>query len=174
MLKICNYLCDPLLSSLHWTHPRFSTFLFYWRGQKWKLHPKCGLTSAEQKGGMSSLKLLAILCPVQPRHQLFVTGVHCWLISPWCLPGPSCPFSKAVFQLPMAVPHQLQDFALPHVALHDTPVCSTTLWYTSHSSSFVSTAQLLRVHPAPLSRSLKKTLNRTGPRTNSWDTLASK
>lgn len=39
------------------------------------------------------------------------------------------------------------------------------------STSFVSSASLLRINPAPLSRSLMKILNRIGPRIEPWPTL---
>ncbi|KAF1440525.1 Zinc finger RNA-binding protein, partial [Pygoscelis papua] len=100
-------------------------------------------------------------------------------------------FCQAAFQLGGCqhilvhgvVPRWLQNFALPLVELHEIPIGpflqpvevpldgSTTLWHISHSSQFVSSANLWRVHSAPSSRSLMKVLNRTGPSIDPWCTL---
>lgn len=130
---------------------------------------------------MTYLNLLAIFCPVQPRH-------HSSPLSQGCTAGL---FHLGVYQdlhvfsakllsscLWLFVPSQLQDFALPHVEFHDIPVCPT-VWnhevqpfgVSATPHSFASTANLLRVHPAPFSRSLMKILNRIGPSIDSWDTL---
>ena len=47
---------------------------------------------------------------------------------------------------------------------------STAFWCISHSSSFVSSANLLRVHSNSSSRSLMNKLNKTGPSTDPWGT----
>lgn len=80
------------------------------------------------------------------------------------------------------LPHA-EDFTLPLAELHEAPVRpflqhvkihltgTTTLWYTSHSPTFVSSVKLLRIHPAPSFRTLMKMLNRAGSSTDHWGTL---
>lgn len=123
---------------------------------------------------MTPLNPLAILCPVQSRYHssslsqgctagLFHLGVYqdfhvlsscLWLFLPSCriLHFPMLNFMTFLCAPLCAV----QPFGIP-----PTPPSS------------VSTANLLRVHPAPFSRYFMKILNRTGPSTDSWDTLAS-
>lgn len=49
LLKRCSrfVIIFVILCWALWTHIRFSTSLFCWGAQKWKLHTKCGLTGAE-------------------------------------------------------------------------------------------------------------------------------
>ena len=72
-------------------------------------------------------------------------------------------------------PLWIQNFAFPFVELHEIPVSTflkpvNTLWmaahpsgYIMHSSSAMSSANLLMVHSVPSSRSLMKRLNSIGP-----------
>lgn len=55
--------------------------LLYWRAQKWMQNSRCGLTSAEYWGRITSVNLLEVFCLMQCRKLLafFALRVH------WCL-----------------------------------------------------------------------------------------
>ncbi|KAK4810782.1 hypothetical protein QYF61_008754, partial [Mycteria americana] len=49
--------------------------------QNWIQSSRCSLTSAEERGRITSLDLLAILCLMQPRIPLALAArAHCWLM----------------------------------------------------------------------------------------------
>jgi len=54
----------------------------YWGAQTWAQHSRCSLTSAEQRGRIILLCLLAALHLTQPRvlSTFFAAGAHCWLM----------------------------------------------------------------------------------------------
>ena len=138
----------PIAVALHWTLSSLSLSLLSWGAQHRTQPSRGGLTSAEQRGRISSLDLLATLLLVQPRTPLAFFAASA---STWCPPGPSLQscFPAAHPQLvlvPGAVPPQGQDFACPLVELQEVPVSpflqpvevplggSATSWCLSHSS----------------------------------------
>ncbi|KAK4809169.1 hypothetical protein QYF61_006427 [Mycteria americana] len=143
-----------------------SVSLLYWGAQNWTQHPRCGLTSAELRGRITFLELLAVLYLMQPRIPLAFCAAraHYWLmfnlvptrilrsffarlLSSWV--APSIYWGGI---LP-----QVQVFALLLVELHEVPLSlflqpvevpldgSTTLWCISHPSQFLSSANVLRL-----------------------------
>ncbi|KAK4823457.1 hypothetical protein QYF61_002293 [Mycteria americana] len=121
--------------------------------QNWTQHSKCGLTSAEQKGRITSLHLLATTLLMRD-HLLqpnllafFSTKMHCWLmcnlVSTRTPRGAFQPVSPHCVLVPGVIPPQGQHFAFPLVELRDSSVLqavevpldgSTTIWRISHSS----------------------------------------
>lgn len=80
----------PLITlvALHWTLSSIPMFLLYWEAWNRSQHSTCSLSSAEQKGRISPLELLAILFLTQPRMLLafFTSKMHRWLtVSSWQL-----------------------------------------------------------------------------------------
>uniref|UniRef100_A0A8C3JB82 Symplekin n=1 Tax=Calidris pygmaea TaxID=425635 RepID=A0A8C3JB82_9CHAR len=63
---------NPLIifDALRWTLSSSSLSLLNWGAQNWSQCSNGGLPSAEQRGRMTSLHLLATLCPTQPRIPL--------------------------------------------------------------------------------------------------------
>ena len=131
------------------------------------------LTRAEKRGRITSLKLLAILCLMQePFGHLCCKGT---LLTFNLSIRTSRSFSAMLVNPQPVLVHgiiasQVQDF----VELCWVPVSpflqpvevslngSTTVWSMNIPLSFVSFADLLRVHSVPSSRSVMKMLNRTG------------
>ena len=70
----------------------------HWGAQTWAQHCRHGLTSTEQRGRVTSLQLLAMLCPVQPRVPLsvFVKRAPCWLLFSLVSTGTSGAFSATL------------------------------------------------------------------------------
>ena len=70
-----------MLMALCWRLYGISLSFLYWGGQKYPQHSRCGLTSAEQRGRITSLDLMATLPLMQPRIPLafLVARAHCWL-----------------------------------------------------------------------------------------------
>lgn len=128
---------------------------------------------------MTSLNLLAILCPVRPRQ-------HSSPLSQGCTAGL---FHLGVYQdlhvlstkllssclwLLLSSCRILHFPTLNFMMFLHAPLCAVQPFGTPATPpSSVSTANLLRVHSAPFSRYLMKILNRTGPSIDSWDTVAS-
>ena len=179
--------------ALHWTVSSMFMSLLYRGAQNWAQYSKCGLTSAEQRGRITTLHLLAVLCVMQPRipFAFFAARAHSWLkfnlvstgtpsafsakllyrwVSPsvcWCL-GLFVPRSRTLY-FPML------NF-MRYLSAHFSRMLRSlgmTAW-PSHLSATplmsVQSAYLLRVHSASSSRSLMEMLNRTGPSTDSWGT----
>jgi len=71
----------------------------YWRAQKWTQHSRCGLHSAEQRGRIISIKLLAMSFLMQPRVLLafFASRHTAGLCSSSCPPGPPGPSLPSCF-----------------------------------------------------------------------------
>lgn len=136
--------------ALCWTLPSMFMFLFHLRPQTWTQHSRCGLTSAEKRGRIISLNMLA-----QPRVPLatFVAKSHCWLTFSLVTTRRSqVLFCHGAFQLgdlqhvlvPGIVPPHVLNFAL-FVELHEVPITlfllpsdiclddSTTSWCMSRS-----------------------------------------
>ena len=93
--------------------------LLYWGAQHWAQYSRCGLTSAKQRGRITSTDLFTVLCLMQPRIPLavFAARAPCWLMFHQV---PQVRFYQATFQLdspqhkfmPGVVPPQVQDFVL--------------------------------------------------------------
>ncbi|KAK4830703.1 hypothetical protein QYF61_012872 [Mycteria americana] len=144
------FLIGEMLQSLHHLHGPLLDSL------------QRGLTSAEQRGRITSLNLLAILCLMQPRITLAFFATR----------DPQIRFCRAAFQLggpqyilvPGVVPAQVQDFVLLLVELHEVPVGlfllpvevpldgSMTFWCISHSSQFGVICKLFEGTLAPSAR----------------------
>jgi len=78
--------CSPFIISVarFWTLSSMSMSLLCWGAQNWTQRSRCNLTSAEQKGRLTSLLLMAMFPLVQPRYcWLFcflATRAHCLLM----------------------------------------------------------------------------------------------
>ena len=131
----------------------------YWEASNWAQYATCGLSSAEQRGRVTSLDLLVIFCLMQPRILLALLWGKGTLLPP-VQPGvhqdPQVFFCQAAFQpggpqhilVHGFVPPQVQDCALLFVELDEVPVSpflqpvvvpldgSTTVGCISHSSQF--------------------------------------
>ncbi|KAK4828032.1 hypothetical protein QYF61_022809 [Mycteria americana] len=111
------------------------------------------LHQCKYKGMITSIVLLATLFLIKARMLLafLATWAHCWLISS----------SPNLIQLAQAhrssLSRSLCRASLPSSRLTLLP-------------SLLSSANLLRVHSIPLSRSLIKILKKTGPKTKPWGT----
>jgi len=77
MLQTLIHLCDPSLDS----HQYINASLVLGSPELDK-HSRCGLTSAEQRGRITSLNLVATLCLKQLRIPFasFAARAHCWLV----------------------------------------------------------------------------------------------
>jgi len=95
-----------ILVALCCTLSRRSLSSLNWGAQNWTQCSRCGLKGAEQRGRITFLDLLAMLCALHPRVPLalLATRAHCcsW---PTCwppgLPGPSLQSSSSVGQPPV-------------------------------------------------------------------------
>lgn len=75
-----------MFQSLHlsaiWALSGTSMSLLYWGSQSWTQQSKCGLRSAEERGRITSLPLLPILCLRQPRMPLASLCHRCSWLAP--------------------------------------------------------------------------------------------
>ena len=69
--------------ALHWALSSSSLSFLNWGAENWTEYSGCGLTSAEQRGRIISLDLLAMLFLMHPRTLLafLATRAHCWLMA---------------------------------------------------------------------------------------------
>ena len=69
--------------------------LLYWEVQNWTQYSSCGLTSAEQRGKISSIDLLPVLCLMQLRipFAAFAARSYSWLMFNLVSTRTSRPFS---------------------------------------------------------------------------------
>jgi len=155
---------------------------------------RCSLTSAEYRGKITSLLLLATLSRIEARMRsaFLATWAHCWLMlsrlstntprsfSTGQLSSHSSPGLQHCMGLlwpkcrtwHLALLNLIQ-LTLAHRSSLSRSLCRAFL-PPSRSTlppSLVSSASLLREHSVPSSRSLIKTLNNTGPETEPWGTL---
>jgi len=89
----------PSLGSFLWPSSGYAPTgpcLSYWGLHIWTPYSRWGLTSAEQKGRITSLHLLATLLLMQPRIQLAFWPVttHYWLMSSLPSTSPLSPFQQ--------------------------------------------------------------------------------
>jgi len=163
--------------------------LRYWALHMWMQYYQWGLSSAQQRGRITSLDLLVMHLLIQPRGGLTFWAVraHCWLMSSlpststprYFSPGlcsdlssPSLYWYKMLTQLRCNTMH----LDLLNLMRFSWALCSRlskSLWIASHPSgvsivphSLVSSADLLRVHSTPLSALLMKILKSIGPSTD--------
>lgn len=122
--------------------PGMPVSLLPWAAQDWTQRSRCGLSSAERRGRITSLHLPAALLPghhLLPLLQGHV-GVH---------QHPQGIFHQAVFQLggPQCilvdgvVLSVVQDFGLPSIELHEAPakpISPVRLWTATPPSSVLS------------------------------------
>ena len=68
--------------TLCWTCFSMSVSFSHWGGENWTQQSSCALTSAEQRGRITSFGLLSTLFLMQPRlvWAPFTVRVHCWLM----------------------------------------------------------------------------------------------
>ncbi|XP_055576153.1 uncharacterized protein LOC129736772 [Falco cherrug] len=169
-----------------------SLSLLDWGAQRWTQHSSCSLPSAEQRGRITSLDLLAMLLLMHPRVLLaaLATRAHCWLVGN--LLSTSTPTSFSA-ELPPSRPAPARtgawgcsspgaDPTLAFAGLHQVPLCpalqpvpvslngSAASWCISHSSQLCVTCKRSEGSSVPSSWSLMSKLNRTGPSTDPWGT----
>lgn len=78
-LQSLNHLIGPLLNPLQFVHGLWWFFLDC-MAENWTQHSSCGFTTAEQRGKISSLDLLAVLLLRQPWRLLSILSARacCW------------------------------------------------------------------------------------------------
>jgi len=106
---------------------------FYWGALNWTQYSKCGLNSAEQKGNITSLNLLATLFLTQPKTVVFfAASAYCLLMFNPLSTETCMSFSVKLISAQL-VPSLywcmglftksfVQDFAFPFVELHEAHV----------------------------------------------------
>lgn len=93
--------CAPVPLSSLW--PLVGLFQYshvsYRGAQIWTQSSRCDLSSDEEKGRITFLHILAILCQLQIRMPLafFVSGAYCWISFTWCPAGTSSPVFQDCF-----------------------------------------------------------------------------
>lgn len=169
-----------ILMPSHWTHSSMSMSFLYWRAQYWTLYP-WEVSQVPNRGNDPSLDLLATL--IQPRLKLafFYPRVHWWFT--WiCLPGPLDLFLQHCFSdrwpqpVQVARGHSIPDRGIcmcfwftPQSSFQPISLACSGWWAALPSSvltsppNFVLSANLLRMHSVPSSKSLMKTLDSTDP-----------
>ena len=151
------------------------------------------LTSAEQRGGVTSPDLLAVLCLMQPRRSLaaFGTRAHCCLVVNLVPTRTPRAFSAKLFRSWSAPSmYWCMDLFLPRCRTLHFPSLNFMRFLSAHSSSLlrslgmaaqpsgvsatprslVSSAYFLRVHSVTTSRSVMKMLNSMRSGINCWGT----
>lgn len=105
-----------------------SRSFFYWGAQNQTQYSRYGFISAEQKGRITSLNLLATLLLIQPMlpRPFFSAKAHCWLMFDFSLVPPKSLSAELLPRkfvlLQGAIPSQEQALALTFVDLHEVPV----------------------------------------------------
>lgn len=139
-----------------------SVSLLYWRAWNWTQRSECGPTSAEERGKIISIDLLATLLLMQPRIPLsfLVARLFCWLTFKLVSTKPPGAFWSTYFPaslLPASLYWQLglflttcrtlhfsflyfRRFLLSYFsAVHDPLNVSTDIWSISRSSKLCIT-----------------------------------
>lgn len=87
--------------SIYWACSCKSMSVLYWGACDCTQHCRCGLTSAELCGGITSPNQLLLLWQIEPKSRLppLPRGRVAASWSTWCPPGPSEPFCRAAFHV---------------------------------------------------------------------------
>lgn len=173
--------------ALHWTVPSMSVCLLLRSPSTeqnildvaWPV-VRSGDHVPQPAGNTSPNAAQKTVCPFAPR-------VHCWCPA-WCPPGLWGPFLQSWLELSI---YRYMELFLPrHRTLRFLSLncmkflsghfssLSRTLWMAASRSgvsaalsSFIPSANLLRLHAVPSSRLLMKMLNRTWPSIDPWGTI---
>jgi len=177
---LLNHLCGPSLKLLQYAHVSLAVVSSA-LGTAHQVSHQCWVEAKDY--------LLATLCLIQPRMLLVSVQGHIAgssLIS--CSPGPQAFLCKAALQLCVLISSVCWVYSSPDEGLCVSLLlgfmmfCFDQFWSLSRfpwqavrapgasviPSSFVSSANMLRVHSVPSSRLWKKMLNSTGSSADPW------
>ena len=148
--------CSPfiILTALSWTCSSKSISVLYRGAHKWTQHSRCGLASADYRGGITVPAGNTPPNAAQDTAGLFfATGVHCWLmVSLLSRRNPRSFLAKLLSSQLLPACAAAWDYYSPYVGLCISPCCTlwdsslpllskslnsgTTIWCISHSFLF--------------------------------------